>query len=74
VDYFIITKRRKLKPKEHYQLPDAVWQKIAILFFASLTLSGMAMFEKLFIGRVLIVWFIPILVLIIYLNFKIFRR
>jgi hypothetical protein len=73
MNYFKITKIIKAERKESYSLPDSIWFKLSLLFFISLTLVGLAMFEMYAIGKVLIVWFIPVFAIVVYLNLKLRR-
>jgi len=72
--YFQITKVNKVKREEHFEFPYEIYRRIVILLATGLVIGFMACLEKLFLGKVLIVWFIPIFILLIYINLKIFRR
>jgi hypothetical protein len=73
MNYFLITRRIKRQPEIKVDFYE-IYQRIALALFVCCTLGIMELTEKIFIGRVLIVWFIPILAGVIYLNLRMFKK
>ena len=72
MNYFQIVRRRKIE--KHTELPYEIYRRVAIALFLGLTFELIILFEKLFMDRILLSYFFPILVVTVYFNLKLIKK